>query len=345
MRLIDDYDEDLNKGMPMIYMATIGSLFVIALLCFVLYINRDEFTTPSHNVDSLGQEDVQISMDIEDSFITAQDLNIWEEDDFTADPVEVEDELLLEQDIESTNEPVEEQEVLNPYITTNQYDDANLVYKTPQMQYFHDGEKISTWGIDLDENHGIIDFNKVNKAGIQFVMLRLGSRGYESGKLVLDTYFKDYLKGATDAGIEVGIYFESYALTDEEIKEEVSYIVEQIGDYQVNYPVVISMKEVDLDNARTDGLQRMERTELIKCFVEEVELAGYVPMIYGTEEFLKGTIELSQLAGVDVWLSQIGDLPDYPYEFHIWQYDQSAIINGIEGTTNLNMSYIDYTKK
>ncbi len=372
MRLTDDFEEESKKKMPIVYMTVGVSLFVTMLLVFILYLNRDEF---SSQVSDLVDErmsyqqatEIVPSQEVTSQGTRSEDLAIWTEDDFTADvdttpAYETQaNQLMEEAEIEEEEEEEdpsangtktmivteegEEWISISPYIAKNEYDMQNLTYQTPEMQYYVDGTKISTFGIDINEKHAMIDFNLAKKDGVDFAMIQLGSRGYESGILTTDSYFKDYIKGATDAGIDVGVYFSSQAITPEEVIEEVAYIVEQIGTYPVAYPIVMRMDSIAFDNARTDDLEPSERTELVKVFVEEVEAAGYIPMLHGSKAFLLQSVELSQLEDVDIWLSNEGDLPDYPYEFHIWQYDTMAQVDGIAGTTNLNISFIDYTKK
>ena len=66
---------------------------------------------------------------------------------------------------------------------------------------------------------------------------------------------------------------------------------------------------------------------------------------YGDKEWLIKQLDLSKLTDFDVWLSQPGDLPDYPYKFTMWQYSTTASIDGISGQSNLNISFIDYSVK
>ncbi|MFI3176803.1 MAG: GH25 family lysozyme [Eubacteriales bacterium] len=372
MRLTDDFEEESKKKMPLVYMTMGVSLFVTMLLGFILYLNREEFSGSASGIVDTHMNEQQVAEIVSNPEVTSdgvrsEDLAIWTEDDFTADvdttpAYETQANQLME---ESALEEEEEEEdpsangtktmivteegeewiSISPYIDKNEYDMQDLTYQIPEMQYYVDGTKISTFGIDLNEKHAMIDFNLAKKDGVDFAMIQLGSRGYESGTLTTDSYFKDYIKGATDAGIDVGVYFSSQAITEEEVIEEVAYIVEQIGTYTVSYPVVLRMDSIAFDNARTDDLEPTERTELVKVFVEEVEAAGYIPMLYGSKEFLLQSVELSQLEDVDIWLSNEGDLPDYPYEFHMWQYNTMAQVDGIVGMTNLNISFLDYTKK
>ena len=176
-------------------------------------------------------------------------------------------------------------------------------------------------------------------------MIKVGGRGYSSGEIVLDEKLKDYMTGAKNAGLDIGVYFFSQAITEDEVEEEVETLLEAIKDYSVKYPVVIQMQEIEGDIARVDSLDMDSRTELTKLFLSEVEDAGYKPMLYGNKEWLVTKIDLEALAEYDVWLSQEADTPDYPYEFNMWQYEKTGKISGISEETGLNICFVDYAKE
>ena len=190
-----------------------------------------------------------------------------------------------------------------------------------------------------------MDFVKLRKAGVDFVMIRVGVRGYGTGQLMMDEYFEDNMKRATDAGLKIGLYVSSQAITEEEVSEEAALVLDNIGDYEISYPIVFDMELVNNDTARIENLTRDERTNLTKKFLDTVSTAGYQPMLYGNKEWLIKKIDLSRLTAYDVWLDQPGDLPDYPYEFTMWQYSDTAVVDGIAGYADLSISFIDYSEK
>ena len=68
-------------------------------------------------------------------------------------------------------------------------------------------------------------------------------------------------------------------------------------------------------------------------------------MLYGNKEWLVTKLNLEELSGYDIWLSQEGDTPDYPYEFTMWQYNKEGTISGITEETGLNISFVDYSEE
>lgn len=231
---------------------------------------------------------------------------------------------------------------LNPNLEINSYTKSRFVYDEPQMKYYESGKKISTFGVDISSRCGVVDFKKLKKAGCEFVMMRLGGRGYATGELIADDSFHTYMSGAKSAGLDVGVYFYSQAVSKTEVKEELTLLTAQLKEYKLTYPVVYVLESVEGDIARTDGLDVQTRTELAAYFMKEVKAAGYTPMLYGSKESLITKYDMETLEKYDVWLAQTGESPDYPYAFDMWQYSTTGEIKGIEGEAHLNICMKKY---
>ena len=234
---------------------------------------------------------------------------------------------------------------INDKLAANSYDTAKFVYQNPQMKYYANGKQASWFGVDISSKQGIVDFEKLKKAGVDFVMIKIGGRGYSSGNIVLDSSYKDYMNGAKNAGLGIGVYFYSQAVDKDEVCEEAETLLELIKDYPVKYPVVFDMESVEGDVARTDALDVSTRTELARIFLKTIKAEGYTPMLYGDKEWLVTKLDLEKLQDYDVWLSQETDTPDYPYEYTMWQYNKSGTVSGISGTAGLNISLVNYSGK
>ena len=118
-----------------------------------------------------------------------------------------------------------------------------------------DGEIASRLGIDVSEYQPEVDWQQVKDYGVDFVIVRLGYRGYgEAGKLVEDSMFRSHVEGALAAGLDVGVYFFSQAVDKEEAEEESQFVLERIRDYDIKGPVVYDTEEIKNDTARTDDL-------------------------------------------------------------------------------------------
>ena len=219
--------------------------------------------------------------------------------------------------------------VISPYLPKNTYDFTKLM----------------STDVDISKYQGEVDFYQLKDAGIDYVMLRVGARGYGSGKIMIDEYFATNIQKATEAGLDIGVYFYSQALTEAEAVEEANVVIQNLTGYTIQYPVAFDMEYVENDTARVEALSRADKTVITKAFLDTIQAAGYRGIIYGNKEWLIKRIDLSQLKDYEIWLSQQKDIPDYPYKFSMWQYTTSAEIHGIDGYANLNICFIDYSAK
>ncbi len=234
---------------------------------------------------------------------------------------------------------------INPRIEKHSYDFTKLVCQSDIMKYYVDGKQASYAGVEISEEQDYVDFGKLKKEGISFVMLRVGARRYSTGQIMEDDYFADNIKRATDAGLDIGVYFFSQAITEAEAEEEAKWVLDMVKEYELEYPIVYKMTYISNDSSRIDDLSKDEKTKIALKFLDTVEDGGYVPMMYGTKEWLIKQVNLSRFEDYDIWLSQNGDLPDYPYRFAVWQYASDGDVEGISGGANMLISFIDYSEK
>ena len=221
---------------------------------------------------------------------------------------------------------------LNPYDRS-----AFTVDDRGRLTYEKDGKRAKT-GVDVSIYQGEVDWPAVAADGIDFAILRLGHRGYTEGGLFPDQTFAQNLQGALDAGLEVGVYFFSQAITPEEAEEEADYILEALGGRKITYPVAFDWEPITPgENARTDGLDGAALTRCAVAFCKRVEKAGLRPAVYfnQTQAYLR--YDLRELADYDLWLAEYGVRPDFYYRFDLWQYTHTGTAAGIKGDVDLNL--------
>lgn len=361
MKLPEEYDEQPKMSLTVVRMIIGVTMFVSAILVLILLMNSKNIKKtappqPNQELDSAGMQPDGTAPDaFQPGTLTPDDFDFWDlypeeteapEQEESAKKEEVSDPATDGRHTLVVNADGKEEWVLiSPYLPKNEYDYTKLVCQSSLMKYFEDGRQISYVGADISKYHDYVDFVKLKKAGVNFVMLRVGARGYGTGQLMLDENFLDNIKRASDAGLEIGLYFFSQAVSKEEAVEEANLVLENIGDYAITYPIAFDMEFVVGDTARIEALTREEKTTIAKAFMDTIENAGYKPMLYGNKEWLIRRVDLSKLTAYDIWLSQPGDIPDYPYKFTMWQYSNTASIDGIAGYANLNISFIDYSEK
>lgn len=228
---------------------------------------------------------------------------------------------------------------LDPSLPRHSYDWSRLSYAFGRILYQDENFPEAHYGVDVSYYQGEIDWPAVAADGIDFAFIRAGYRGYVSGALLADENCAANLAGAIAAGLPVGLYVFSQAITEEEAVAEAELALEQAAGYQISYPVAFDMEEIHNETARTDSLSREEATAIALAFCQRIEEAGLRPVIYGNIKFLAGRLDLSQLTGYPLWLAQYYDRPLFPYDFHFWQYSSSGQVAGINGDVDLNICF------
>lgn len=205
--------------------------------------------------------------------------------------------------------------------------------------YTENGEKVSTFGIDVSVHQGDIDWEKVKADGVDFAIIRLGYRGYESGEICLDKNFEKNIEGATEAGIDVGVYFFSQATTVSEALEEAEFTLSYIEDYDITYPVVYDWEVIGESDARTDNISVETLTKCADAFLTAVENEGYSPMLYSNVKTALLKFDLSQLTRYPLWIAEYKYSPSFYYDAAMWQYTAEGEIDGIDHEVDLNICY------
>ena len=229
-----------------------------------------------------------------------------------------------------------------PNVPKHPYDWTCLQSLYGRKNYIINGQRVSKQGIDVSSFQGEIDWQRVKEDGIEFAIIRLGYRGYGTGRIMLDDYYEANIQGALDAGLEVGVYFFSQAISEEEAVEEAQIVLENIKNYQLTYPIIYDAEEIPSDTARTDGLTVRQLTDNAIAFCEYIEAAGYSSMIYSNKRWLLTKLDLERLTDYDVWFAGYINIPEYPYDFKMWQYTESGTVDGIEGNVDMNVSFMEY---
>ncbi len=192
-------------------------------------------------------------------------------------------------------------------------------------------------GIDVSEHQYGIDWQQVAADGIDFAIIRSGYRGYTSGGLHEDNYFRDNIKGALAAGLKVGVYFFSQATSVREAQEEAAFVLDQLKGYDVALPVVFDM-EILSTEYRTYNLSRRALFRCTRAFCDAVAEAGYKPMIYMTQFLGYQKYTLRELTDYGFWYAEyyVG-YPTFVYDFDVWQYSDTGTVAGIEGNVDLDL--------
>jgi len=214
-----------------------------------------------------------------------------------------------------------------------------------KLYYFDaDGvmQKNVNFGIDVSKYQSNIDWNKVKKAGVNFVIIRIGYRGYgASGTLVKDPMFEEHFTNARNAGLKVGVYFFTQAVTEDEAREEAQGCNWALNGRKLDYPIYYDTEASTSPNGtgRADGLGKEDRTKCAIAFCEEVKSLGYKPGVYASTTWFRKRVDLAALRKYTIWNAHYG-VSSSPIDCDMWQGTEKARINGYSGELDANISYM-----
>ena len=193
-------------------------------------------------------------------------------------------------------------------------------------------------GIDVSEYQEKIDWAAVKAGGFDFAFIRIGYRGYTNGEIFPDDLARENLAGARAAGIDVGVYFYSQAVSPEEAAAEARWCLEFLGSEMLDLPLVYDWEWVSAE-ARTGGMDKATLTECAKTFPQTIENGGYQPMLYFNSHISRDLLDLQELAQYPFWLAQYKEKMDYPYQVDFWQYTEEGTVPGIKGDVDIDLMF------
>ncbi|MBE6148537.1 MAG: hypothetical protein E7167_03480 [Firmicutes bacterium] len=190
-------------------------------------------------------------------------------------------------------------------------------------------------GIDVSKYQGDIDWAKVKAAGVEFAMIRLGTQWYFGEEYIIDPYYKKNIEEALANGIEVGIYFYSYATDAKEGKKQAQYVLDNIKGYNVNFPIAFDWESYSSWNSL--GISLFDLQSASHAFQDEIKKAGYKPVMYGSKNYLNA---FWQPIKYDTWLAHYTiNQSDYDKEYIMWQLCNNGLVDGINGDVDINVYY------
>lgn len=189
-------------------------------------------------------------------------------------------------------------------------------------------------GIDISEWQGDVDFNKLKEAGVEFVILRVGSTKGTKGDYFVDGKFKQNIERANEIGMPVGIYFYSYATSKEKAIEDAKWILEQIKDYKVDLPIAFDWENWSFYN--NFNLSFFGLTDMANGFLDVFKEAGYEGMLYSSKNYLE---QIWLETDYPIWLAHYTYKTSYSGDYSYWQMCNDGRVNGIYGDVDINIRY------
>ena len=190
-------------------------------------------------------------------------------------------------------------------------------------------------GIDVSKWQGDIDFNALKKAGVEFIIIRVGTSDGIGGENLVDSKFIQNIEGANKVGIPVGIYFYSYANSNARAEADAKWVLDQIKDYQVDLPIVFDWENWGFYNEF--NLSFFGLSDMANSFLSVIEDAGYEGMLYSSKNYLeKIWLEMDY----PVWLAHYTSKTNYAGTYSYWQLCNNGSVTGIDGDVDINIRYL-----
>ena len=213
-----------------------------------------------------------------------------------------------------------------------------------KLYYFgQDGAKASALGIDVSFYNKGINWPAVKAQGIDFAILRAGGRGWETGLIYPDSCFAQNLRNAKAAGIDLGVYFYSTAVTAKEAVDEANFVLSCLNGTELEYPIFFDIEQSgDYPKGRCDRLSKAERDEIIAAFCKRIRDAGYRTGVYSGLYFFEEHVAYNSIEPHMIWLANYtrgGRLPNFSGRYDIWQFTEKGTVNGIRGIVDMNVIF------
>lgn len=224
-----------------------------------------------------------------------------------------------------------------PEVPENDFS-GDAFYKDGDLLCYAAGEYLA--GIDVSAHQGVIDWQNVKNAGVEFAVIRAGYRGSTEGLLYEDEQFRYNMDGAQDVGISVGVYFYSQALNEEEAREEAEFVCELLEAYQPELPVFYDW-EHGTGTGRISSAYDVSLTDCAVTFCEYIKARGYQAGVYFNQDYGYHHLDLLRLQDYTLWLAEYNDAPTFRYHFDWLQYTDNGYVPGIPVPVDLDIIIVE----
>ncbi len=193
-------------------------------------------------------------------------------------------------------------------------------------------------GIDVSVHQGVIDWQQVAAAGVDFVMIRAAYRGYKYGQVNADANALANIQGARDAGLLVGVYIYSQAINVAEAVEEAEFLLQMLEGVELDLPITFDWERYSSDS-RTANVSGRTVTDCAIAFCETVRAGEREAMIYFNTTQALEELSLPELTEYPFWLAQYDTTVMFPYRVDMWQYTSKGSVPGVNGNVDLNIGF------
>lgn len=194
--------------------------------------------------------------------------------------------------------------------------------------------------IDLSKYNRVTDWKAVSE-NVEGVILRVGYRGYGSGKIVIDSMFESYAKACYNYRIPIGLYFMSQAINPIEAIEEADFALNYADKYKASLPIFIDSEDGDgtARIVRADALNKTDRTDVCDFFCRTIANSNYKAGTYASTSWFENRLDVKRLDKYLLWVAQYGPKCTAKHRVDMWQYTSKGSVSGISGNVDCSIKY------
>ena len=231
--------------------------------------------------------------------------------------------------------------VKEPVTSSNKNNNDNKEPQLTKKTYFSDIVSIhknenTQIGIDISKWQGDVDFNALKEAGVEFVIIRVGSSKGIGKERFVDSKFEQNITRANEVGIPVGIYYYSYANSRKNAIADAKWILKQIKGYQVELPIAFDWE--NWSHYNDYHLSFYNLTMMAEDYLDVFKDAGYDGMLYSSKTYLENIWLKTNYAK---WLAHYVDNTTYEGDYSFWQICDNGRVDGINGDVDIDIRYLN----
>ena len=194
-------------------------------------------------------------------------------------------------------------------------------------------------GVDVSHHQGIIDWERVREDGVEFAILRIGFRGYTVGNIKPDESFARNYVEARQAGLKLGVYFYSQALSLDEARQEAAWVLQMLDGVELELPVFYDW-EVS-EEGRTAGKANSAVTDYALAFCQAISEGGYSTGVYFNQEYGYTIMKLERLKDYDFWIAEYQPYQSFRYHTAFWQFSCEGTVDGIDTAVDMDLMFAE----
>ena len=223
--------------------------------------------------------------------------------------------------------------VIKKQKTNNNNNNSFIAFSNVVRDYKKDDALI---GIDVSKWQGKIDFEKVKEAGCEFVMIRIGYQDGFDGESIMDPYFEQNIKNASDVGLKIGVYYYSYAKSFDESLKQAEWIIEKLNGRKLDLPITFDWESWSSFNSINMNLHDFNK--MADIFMEKAIEKGYEGMLYSSKNYLENIWYEQKYK---TWLAHYTYKTTYEGKYYMWQMCSDGRIDGIDGDVDIDVLYLN----